>query len=68
VSGQTYKFKNITVQKYLGDVEKTGTVELSIDWQQIVDTLGTKAAFNRSKKSGLGIGIKAKFIENKAAT
>lgn len=65
---QTYKFKNITVQNYYGDVKKTGTVELSIDWGAVVDALGKKAAFNRSRKSGLGIGIKAKFIENKAAS
>lgn len=62
---QTYKFKNVKAQKYVGDTVKVGTVELTVDWDAIVQALGTKAAFNRSGKSKLALGIKAKFIEEK---
>jgi hypothetical protein len=65
MAAQRYTFKNQTVRRYYKDEPRTGTVVLDIDWQEIVDALGTKAAWNKSGKSKLALGIKAKFIGDK---
>jgi hypothetical protein len=60
-----YPFKNRNCRQYIGDPPKMGTVELSIDWNKLVDILGSKAANNRSHKSSWGRAVTAKFIPNK---
>lgn len=57
-----YEFKNRALKRYLGDNPRVGTVVIDIDWEALVDHLGTKAAYNRSGKSKVAFGIKAKFI------
>lgn len=39
------------LKKYSSDAPKSGTVEVSVDWQKLVRVLGTKAAFNKSHKT-----------------
>lgn len=67
-STRRYVFKGQELRKYTGfqsdDAVRTGIVELTVDWESIVKSLGSKAAFNKSGKSGLAIGIKAKFIRD----
>lgn len=64
---ERYLFKDRTFSKYFGEASRTGTLEVTVDWESLIDALGRKAAFNRSRKSGIGIGIKAKFIEKGAS-
>jgi hypothetical protein len=65
MAAQRYTFKNQTFKRFYDSEPRTGTVVLDIDWQEIVDALGTKAAWNKSGKSKLALGIKAKFIGDK---
>ena len=59
---QKHVFKNQTFQRYSGDKPRTGTVELYVDWEAIIAHLGEKAAYNKSRKSALALGVKVKFI------
>jgi hypothetical protein len=62
MSYQRYAFKDRTFQRYGGDQPRTGTVELYVDWDLLVMALGDKAAHNKNGKTGMALGIKAKFI------
>lgn len=56
-----YVFKDRVFRKYYGDPAHVGTVELYVDWEKLIQELGRKAALNKTGRSGLNIGIKAKF-------
>lgn len=60
-----YLFKGRSFRKYSSDAPRLGTIELTVDWEQLIKHLGTKAAFNRSLKSGIAAGVKVKFIPSK---
>jgi hypothetical protein len=62
MSSQKYVYKNRTFQRYSSDAPRTGTVELYVDWDAIIKHLGEKAAYNKSRKSALALGVKVKFI------
>jgi hypothetical protein len=62
-----YVFKNVDCSQYLGDAPLVGNLEVTIDWEKLAKHLGRKAAHNKSGKTGLQFGIKAKFIPNKAS-
>lgn len=58
----TYIFRDRKFKKYTSDEPREGAVEVSVDWERLVNALGTKAAFNRSRKSALAVGIKVTFF------
>lgn len=58
----TYTFQDQALKKRLGDVPRCGEIKLTVDWEKLVRVLGTKAAFNKSRKSALNLGIKAQFV------
>ena len=66
MSASRYVFKKQTFKRYYGEGDRTGTLELYVDWEKIVKLLGKKAAWNSGKQSSLAIGLKAKFIPDKA--
>lgn len=59
---QKYVYKNRTFQRWASEQPRTGTVELYVDWDAIIDHLGEKAAFNKGHQSKLSLGVKVKFI------
>jgi hypothetical protein len=63
-----YRFKGQVFERYPGEKPRRGMVELSVDWDKLVRTLGQKAAFNKSGQSGLQLGISAKFFKDKEAS
>lgn len=62
---KTYTFKRMSFTKYHGEESRVGDVELTVDWQSLAYELGRKAAFNKNGKSGMRIGLRAKFIPAK---
>lgn len=65
MSKQRLIFRNRNFASIRGEPEHRGTVELYVDWEKLVVMLGSRAAWNRSQRSKLGVGIEARFIPDK---